>query len=242
MNSMNDERFLELAMKSIAGETSATERAELESALDGDPGRRGEFARLEGQARLAQVVLPLADTTKASVPELPGFVRERLRTKVRLTLGASDAASGDRIGTARGTPLAWRWLLGLLGVTAVLALVFLPGLLGPRGPVIEVAMFNPAGPVRGASTNETAMLRETWPSSTVREFSDAELLRKWLTDERGPARRPLVRVVYDRATAEIRLTIRRGGSVTERTIPVDTDLRSALEEARKLVEASLRAQ
>ena len=242
MNSMSDERFLELAMKSIAGETSATERAELESVLDGDPARRGELARLEGQARLAQVVLPLADATKASVPQLPGYARERLRTKVRRTLGASDGASGDRIGTGRGIPLGWRWLLGFLGATAVLAVAFLPGLLAPQGPVIEVAMFDPAGPVRGASTNEITILRETWPSSTVREFSDAEPLREWLAGEPGSLRRPLIRVVYDRTAAEIRLTIRRGGSVTEKTIPVEEYFGSALVAAQEFAEAALRTR
>ena len=86
MNPVHDEKFLELAMKSIAGQASAAERVELDAVLAGEPERRGEFAQLEAQARLAWTVLPLAEAVSASSPTLPPYARERLRTKLRQTL------------------------------------------------------------------------------------------------------------------------------------------------------------
>lgn len=241
MNSVNDERFLELAMKRIAGQASASERAELDVVLADGAGRRGEFAQLEAQARLARTVLPLAEAVSASVPELPAYARERLRTKVRQTLKASVVPGNEGARPARSLFPGWRWLVGLAGVTAVLAAVLLPKLIGPGQPVVEIAMYDPAGPTRGASTNEVAILRELWPSGGLREFSKLDELQAWLGQSDGPVGRLSVRIVYDRTAAEIRVVVRRGGQVATTAVPVDADLRSALDKAREFVETAARA-
>ena len=237
MNSVNDERFLELAMKRIAGQASAAERVELDAVLAGEPERRGEFARLEAQARLARTLLPLAEAVGAASPGLPGYARERLRTKVRQTLKASETSGREGAEPTSSIFPGWRWVLGLVGATAVLAIVFLPKLIGPREPVIEIAMFDPAGPARGASTNEAAIVQELWPSGGLREFADLRELQAWFRQGEGSARRPSVRIVYDRPAAEVRVAVRQGVRVAETTIPVETDLRSALAEARRFIES-----
>jgi anti-sigma-K factor RskA len=237
MNPVLDVRFLELAMKSIAGQASAAERGELESLLAREPERREEFARLEAQARLARTVLPLAEAVNAPSPTLPAYARERLRTKVRQTLRSSDAGGDERAKPTSSVFAGWRWVLGLVGATAVLAVVFLPKLIGPREPVIEVAMFDPAGPARGASADETAIVQELWPSAGLREFVDLRELDAWLARGEGSARRPSVRIVYDRPAAEIRVAVRQGARVAETTIPVEPDLRSALGKAREFIES-----
>ena len=237
MNPVHDEKFLELAMKSIGGQASAAERVELDAVLAGEPERREEFAQLEAQARLARTVLPLAEAVGASSPGLPGYARERLRTKVRQTLRSSGAGGNERAEPTRSVFAGWRWVLGLVGATAILAIVFLPKLMGPREAVVEIALFDPAGPARGASTNEAAIVQELWPSGALREFSDLRELQAWFGQGEGSARRPSVRIVYDRPAAEVRVAVRQGARVAETTIPVETDLRSALAEARRFIES-----
>ena len=50
MNSMNDDRFFDLAMKLIARQYTEVERAELESLLSKQPELRAELDRLKGEA------------------------------------------------------------------------------------------------------------------------------------------------------------------------------------------------
>ncbi len=237
MNPVHDEKFLELAMKSIAGQASPSERGELESLFAREPERREEFAQLEAQARLARTVLPLAEAVNASSPGLPGYARERLRTKVRQTLRSSDAGGNERARPTSSVLAGWRWVLGFVGATAVLAVVFLPELIGPREPVIEIAMFEPAGPARGASANEAAIVQELWPSGALHEFSELRELQAWFGQGEASARRPSVRIVYDRPAAEVRVAVRQGGRVAETAIPVETDLRLALVKARQFIES-----
>ena len=242
MNPVHDEKFLELAMKSIAGQASAAERGELESFFAREPERREAFARLEAEARLARTVLPLAEAVNASSPTLPPYARERLRTKVRQTLRSSGAGGNERAEPSSSVFAGWRWVLGLVGAIAVLAIVFLPNLVRPREPVIEIAMFDPAGPARGAATNEVAIVQGLWPSGALHEFSDLRELQAWLGQGEGSARRPSVRIVYDRPAAEVRVAVRQGARVAETTIPVEADLRSALGKAREFAQAALRVR
>ena len=109
MNSMNDERFFDLAMKIIARQATEAERAELDALLARDPDLRAEFERLQADVRAAKDALPLLDATKATEGELPAYARGRLQTKVRQTLGRPAAdKEPDR-------SLAWGWRLVRVG-------------------------------------------------------------------------------------------------------------------------------
>ena len=91
MNSMNDQRWFDLAMKVIAGQATDVERAELDALLAREPEMRAEFARLEEDVRATKDALPLVDATLATTGELPPYARGRLQTKVRQTLGGPAA-------------------------------------------------------------------------------------------------------------------------------------------------------
>ena len=75
MNSMNDERFFDLAMKVIARQATDAERTELDARLARDPDLRAEFERLQADARTARDALPLVDATQATAGELPAYAR-----------------------------------------------------------------------------------------------------------------------------------------------------------------------
>ena len=60
MNSMNDQRFFDLAMKVIARQSTDAECAELDALLASQPELKREFERLQADARIAKEVLPLA--------------------------------------------------------------------------------------------------------------------------------------------------------------------------------------
>jgi hypothetical protein len=120
MNSMNDQIFFDLAMKAIARQASVSERAELEALLSLHPELKAEFERLQADADKARKTLALASATEAVSPELPAYLRGRLQTKVRQTLGRAPAPDGRN----RKMVWNWRWILGLAaGATAVVLLL-----------------------------------------------------------------------------------------------------------------------
>lgn len=242
MKSVNDERFLELAMKRIAGQAGAAEGVELDEVLAGQAERREEFDRLAMQARLARTVLPLTEAVHASSPTLPGYARERLRTKVRQTLRPSDAAARERVDRTSLVFAGWRWVLGLVGAAVVLAIVLVPRLSDFREPVIQIAVYDPSGPTRGGATNDAAIVQKLWPSGSLREFSDLPDLQAWFGPHQASARRAVVQIVYDRPAAEIRVVVRQGERVAETSIPVETDLRLAWGKAGEFAETALRAR
>src|SRR5437660_1573270 len=105
MQSMNDERFFDLAMKANARQCTDAERAELDALLASRPELRAEIEKLQADARLAREVVPLLAAVESSSGEFPGYARERLQTKVRETLGRPEP---DRVKSGWN----WRWVLG----------------------------------------------------------------------------------------------------------------------------------
>src|SRR6266704_838137 len=132
-----------------------------------DPDSRAEFERLQADARTARDALPLVDATQATAGELPTYARGRLQTKVRQTLGRPAVEEEPDRSLAWG----WRWVLGLAAAAAAVLFVALPILRTPNAPVIQVAMLDTAGAVRGSDTNEIALLRETLSPATLNSFA-----------------------------------------------------------------------
>ncbi len=211
---MNDQRFFDLAMKAIAHQGTD---AELEALLSAKPELKAEWERLQADAKLARKAAPLTSAMESSQPEFPAYARERLQTKVRQTLGNPD--------TVKRRGGLWRWALGLATATAVI--LFSLTLLNPRPPVIQVAMLDTAGAVRGAETNPVSLLQARWKD--VRQFSNAQESAVW---ERQPASGgDFAKIIYDPAAAEVRVSGRAGGKNFTTTIPVEKNLGSALDEA-----------
>lgn len=123
----------------------------------------------------------------------------------------------------------WLWALGL--AAAVIVLVALPVLRTPNAPVIQVAMLDTAGAVRGSDTNEVALLRETLSPATLNSFTSAEALRECETKGNPDA----VKVIYNRAAAEVRVLGKCCGKPFEKTFLVDPDLGAALKAAKSFI-------
>jgi hypothetical protein len=223
---MNDERFFDLAMKVISQQATDAERAELDALMASEPGLRVVFTRLQADARLAKDVLPLTDATKAPGGKLPAYARERLQTKVRQTLGRPS----EKQQTDRNLVSGWWWILGLAAATAVVVLVALPTLRAPGGPVVQVAMLDTMGAVRGVETNETGIFKQQWINSTIQNFDQTGTLENWETN--WPASDKIVaKVIYDRATGEVRVLLRNGNKSEEKTFIIEQDLTITLQQA-----------
>ena len=235
MNSMNDERFFDLAMKVIARQCNDAEHAELNALLAGHPELKAEFERLQTEVGVAKEALPLVNATEATAGELPAYARGRLQTKVRQTLGRPQTAGESTSERERGKMRAWRWALGLAAATAVIVLFVLPALRTSSEPVIQVAMLDTAGATRGSDTNEVEF-RRSWEKATVDLFRDTGALRAWETNWPGANRGPVIKIIYDRAAGEVRVLGRSEGKLIEKTFLIEQDLATALRQARDFIQ------
>ncbi len=229
---MNDERFFDLAMKVIARQAGDAERAELDALLAREPELRAEFARLQADARVAKDVLPLANAMEATAGEFPAYARERLQTKVRQTLGHPAAKQKPDQSLAWG----WRWILGLAAATAVIVLVALPTFRTPSGPVVQVAMLDTVGAVRGAGTNETEILKQQWKNSTVQTFDQTGPLENWETNW-PTGGKMTAKVIYDHAAGEVRVLLHKGNKSQQKTFVIEQDLATTLQQASDFIHA-----
>jgi hypothetical protein len=232
---MNDDHFFDLAMKVIARQATEAERAELDALVARQPELKAEFERLQADVRLAREVLPLVSATEATAPELPAYARGRLQTKVRETLGRPQVSGELSKEDASGTLWKWRWILGLAAATAVLALFLLPVFSPSAPPIVQVAMLDTAGTTRGSDTNEALLLHQTWEKAAVDSFTGAEALHAWETNWPAQNKKPVVKVVFDRAAGEVRILGRWKGESFTNTFLVERDLAATLEQARTFV-------
>jgi hypothetical protein len=237
---MSDQRFFDLAMKAIAQQASEAERAELDTLLAREPELGAEFARLQADTRLACEVLPVVNATEITAPELPAYVRERLQTKVRQTLGRPQTSPRSAGDVEHRMMWRWRWLLGLAAAAAVITLVAVPLLRQAPAPVIQVAMLDTAGASRGADSKELALLQQTWNKAAVDSFSSTENARAWETNWPADGSRAVVKVLYDRAAGELRVLGRWKGKSFAKTFVVEQDFAAALNQAKAFVQEQAR--
>jgi hypothetical protein len=232
---MNEQEFFDLALKVIAQQASEAERAELDTQIARQPELKAEFERLQGDSRLAREILPLVNATEATAPELPAYVRERLQTKVRQTLGQAEPSAPSAGDEERRIMWRWRWLLGLAAATAVIALVAIPLLRQAPAPVIQIAMLDPAGASRGADSRELVLFQHTWTNASVDLFSAADKVRTWETDWPADGKGALVKVLYDRPAGELRVLGRWSGKTFAKTFVVEQDFGAALGQAKVFI-------
>ena len=237
---MSDDHFFDLAMKVLARQATEAERVELDALVARQPELKAEFERLQADVRLAREVLPLVSATEATAPELPAYARGRLQTKVRETLGRPQVPSEAPEDDALRTLWMWRWILGLTAATAVAVLFLLPVFSGPTPPIVQVAMLDTAGATRGSDTNETSLLRQTWEKATVDSFTATEALHAWETNWPALNRRPVVKIVFDRAAGEVRILGRWKGESFTKTLLVERDLAITLEQAKSFIKQRTR--
>jgi hypothetical protein len=234
MNSMNDQRFFDLAMKVIARQATDTERAELDALLAREPDLRTEFERLETGVRVAKDALPLIAACTASTGEFPAYARERLQTAVRQTLGRPKFAAKDS-PPDRSLAWGWRWVLSLAIATAAVLLLALPIFRTMNAPVIQLAILDTGGGTRGADTAEVAILKETWKGIPVQNLSSVSELEAWEKNWPNDGGRSAARIVYDPASGEVRLSGRSQGRVFQKTFPVERDLATTLQQVKAFI-------
>jgi hypothetical protein len=232
---MNNERFFDLAMKVIVRQATDAERAELDALLASQPVLRAEFTRLETDVRVAKDALPLMGAMEATVGELPVYARGRLQTKVRQTLGRPAAKKE----MDRSVALGWRWILGLAATSAVVLLVALPIFRAPGGPVIQVAMLDTVGAVRGTDTNDTEILKQQWQNSTFQSFDKTDLLENWETNWPG-GNKVTAKVIYDRAAGEVRVLLHKGDKSQQKTFVIEQDLATTMQVAGNFIREQTR--
>ena len=118
----------------------------------------------------------------------------------------------------------WRWWIGLATATAAVALVVVLNRPGPNPklpPVIQVAMLDSVGTVRGTGVQPMELLQLQWKDAKPQEFADATKLKQWQENWSVAAKQTVVKVVYDRDAGELRVSVRANGTRTsEKVFPV----------------------
>ncbi len=232
MNTMNDERFFDLAMKVIAQQATDAERAELNSSLAEDPKLKVEFERLQAETKLAKEVVPLLAATESTAGEFPAYARGRLQTKVRETLGAHRTPLQD---AEKKSAWRWQWILGLATATAVMLFLLIPVFTPSDKMIVQVAMLDTAGSTRGANANEITALQKLGTGSTVQSFSQSNELAVWENDWPRKEKQPIAKIIYDRAAGEVRVLGRWDGKPFQKTFLVERDLETTLREAETFI-------
>lgn len=233
MNTMNDDRFFDLAMKVIANQAADAERAELDALVAASPELEAELARLRSEAAVAKAALPLVEATEATAGKVPAYARGRLQTKVRQTLGRPETAGETNEARERSSMWNWRWALGLAAATAVVLAVLIPTM-RTHEPIIQIAMLDLGGATRGSDTNEVALLTQNWNNATVASFTAADELRSWETNW-SAGKTAAIKIIYDLAAGEVRVLNWQQGKVLEKTFPVERDLATTLKQVNDYV-------
>ena len=232
MNTMNDERFFDLAMKVIAQQATDAERTELNSSMVEDPNRKAEFEGLQTATKLAKDVVPLLEATESTAGEFPMYARGRLQTKVRETLGAHPTT---RQGTEKKAPRRWQWVLGIAATTVVVLILFIPIFTPADKMIVQVAMLDSAGSTRGENGDELTILQKLERAGTVQSFSQSNELAAWENSWPGKPTQPSVKIIYDRTAGEIRVSGRWKGEPFQQTFLVERDLETTLREAENFI-------
>jgi hypothetical protein len=233
MNSMNDQRFFDLAMKVVARQANDAERADLDALLAREPELRAEFMRLEVDARVANEVLPLVAACTSSTAQFPAYARERLQTTVRQTLGRPESAAKQ---PDRSLAWNWHWVLGLAAGTAVIVIAALSVFHAPNAPVIQLAMLDTVAGTRGTDMNEVSTLQGTWKGIPIQNFSSASELEAWEKNWPSGDGRPAAKIIYDAAAGEVRVSGRSRGRVFEKTFLVEKDLATTLQQVKVFIQ------
>ncbi len=235
MNHLDEERLIELAMKTVARQINPAEQSELEALFVREPEARRLFEQRLTETRALAEAASLLNATENRTGELPGYARERLRTKVRQTYGSAKPE------TQPTAPKLWPWrlVLGWSSGFAAVALAFL--FLWPQpAPVIHVALLDAAGATRGAASEDRTSLEQVWPDRPVSEFRKAEELTAWKIQETTKAQRSSALVIYDKAAGEVQVIGSHRGQVFAKTFTVEADLKATLDAVRRYLDEQMK--
>ena len=191
-----------------------------------------EKSKLEQELkRAAPVINRLGDGPSV----LPDHVRARLNTALdqKFPLAAQPASEPAELAAVRRTVVeqekaepswleVWRWWIGLATATAAVVLIVVLNRPGPNlPPVIQVAMLDSVGTVRGTGEKPMDVLRRQWKDAKSQEFDDATKLKRWQEEWPAGSKQTVVKILYNRDAGELRLLVRRKeGTAVEMVFPI----------------------
>jgi hypothetical protein len=89
--------------------------------------------------------------------------------------------------------------------------------------------------MRGGSTNETLALKNAWPNARPELLSTISEGDQWAKTWPSSRRGAVVKIIYDKGAAEIRVTGRKNGRAFERSFPLGEDLGVTLKQVQSYV-------
>jgi len=138
----------------------------------------------------------------------------------------------------------WRWWLGFAVASAAAILVLVSqGWEAKRMPVVQIALLDSIGVVRGSNENPMRIISRQWKQAESKEFDDLKKANLWQEAWPDAPKQVAVKILYNRDSNQLRVTIRQNGKNTsERTFPVPEsgDLPKALAEATAFIEAQMK--
>lgn len=102
--------------------------------------------------------------------------------------------------------------------------------------MIQLAMLDTAGASRGADDSDLALLHQVWTNVSVTAFSSASDAGAWVVKLPADGDRPVVRVLYNKPTGELRVFGRWKGKSFARSFAVEQDLATAVNQAKVFVQ------
>lgn len=151
----------------------------------------------------------------------------------------------------------WQWF-GLAAAAAAALILIVPALIKlatspvQLAPLVQLAMLDTEGATRGMAANPTAALEQTWSGSKVETFTASGELKRWLNEWPAESRQPVIKIVFDRDFAQVRVAGRwKGKPAFEKVFPVaqvrglipvaqEQDLPGVLEAVRGFIEEQMR--
>ncbi|NBR87886.1 MAG: hypothetical protein EB082_14280 [Verrucomicrobia bacterium] len=174
---------------------------------------------------------PLINRLSDGPSVLPDHIKARLNSALDKKFPLAVPQAAEEPAPARNKAVerektepswleVWRWWIGLATATAAVALVVVLNRPGPNlPPVIQVAMLDSVGTVRGTGEKPMDVLQRQWKEAKPVEFDDPAKLKKWEGDWSAASKQTVVKVVYNRDTGELRISLRvKGGSTIEKVI------------------------
>ena len=226
---MDADSFTDLALRDLAGETTADERLALKKAMSSNPARQVEYEQLQLTYNLLRTTAPMADATRANGPELPAYRVGELRTAVRQHFGpvASRGQSRSGLGKLR---VAMRWLTAGGSVAALAMMVLFFQL---ANQTIEVGVWQ-TDVVR--SGDNAALTPGDVPTATILSFGQDAPFDQW--QNRPLAWNERAKIWVDNEHDLLHIVHRdvKGQSVPE-TQPLAPTNEGQREQIRKVVES-----
>jgi len=206
-----------------------------------------EKLKLEQELKKAA---PLLNRLGDGSSPLPDHVRARLNAALDRKIAAASTVveakpAGNRRDEHEREPSwleVWRWWIGLVTATAAIVLIVVLNRPGPNlPPVIQVAMLDSVGTVRGTGVQPLELLQQQWKAVKPQEFDDAAKLKRWEDDWPTGSKQTVVKVIYNRDAREILVLLQtKAGPPITKVLQVNDehDLAIILASATALIKQS----